>query len=308
MSRAPIRVIDLAELQRVIDHDVAHRAVRQGFVDLGTGRIEAPQELAFTLSNHGEMHIKGAWATGSRWVVFKLATGSFPVGANGGCSLLVDADTGQPCVLLDDGGWLTEMRTAAAGALVTNLLAVDGPLSVAVLGTGVQARFQLAALRARRTLREVRVWGRNGDRTREYAAECCAIACATVDEAVRDVDVIVTATGARSPILFGHHLSPGTHVTAMGADMIGKRELADDVFDRARSIAVEDVTAASRVGELQHQSADIVDRAINIADLIARAERGSINRDPADITIADLCGVGASDASIASFAVDALGL
>jgi ornithine cyclodeaminase len=308
MTRPSIRVVDLAEVQSVVDHALAYRAVLAAFEAIAGGAVEAPDELALRLSTRGEVHIKGGWLTGQRWLVFKVATGSFPVAGNGGCSLLVDSRTGVVGALIDDGGWLTEMRTAAAGALAADLLAVDGPLAVAVIGTGVQARFQLAALRARREVRSVRVWGRTADRAATFATEVDATVCNSIDDAVHDADVIVTTTSSSTPVLSAAHLRPGVHVTAMGADMVGKRELASGVFERATVVAVDDRATARRVGELQHAPPEVVDRAVPLAQVLLARLRGDFVRTRDDITVVDLCGVGACDAAIAGLAADALGL
>ena len=297
-----MQVIDLPTIQSRITHAATFDAVTRALTAIARSEVEAPEELAFTLNNGGEIHIKGARLAESPWVVFKVASGSFPHGTASGCSIVVEATTGVPTALLDDGGWLTEMRTAAAGAVAADVMAVNGPLRVAILGTGGQARFQLAALRDRRELTEVRVWGRDASKAVALAAETNSQSAASVDEAVDGVDLIVTTTSAREPILYAHHLRPGVHVTAMGSDMKGKRELHHAVLDAATVIAAEDISTAARVGELQH-TPQHVDRAVPLAALVADAEPGEWSRKPGDITVADLCGIGAYDAAIAGVAL-----
>lgn len=302
MTTTEIRTIDLATIQNIVDHDVAYRAVRQALEAIAAETIEAPDELAFVLSHGGEMHIKGAHLQSSPWIVFKVASGGFPQGGNSGCSMVIDGQTGAPAVILNDNGWLTEMRTAAAGAVAADVLAVPGPLSVAILGTGLQARYQLAALRAKREVVEVRVWGRTSAKADALAEEVSATACATVSEAVAGADVVVTTTSARTPILQGTDITQGQHITAMGADMVGKNELGSEVLDRATIIAADDLHTSARVGELQH-GPQHVGRAIALATLVAE---GGGRQSVDDITVADLCGLGAFDAAIAGAVMDAL--
>lgn len=291
-----VEIIDLDSIRSVVDHTVAYDAVRSAFSSIAAGTVESPQELAFHLEHGGEMHIKGAHFTSTPWIVFKVASGSFPAGGNAGCSMVIDATTGEPAAILNDGGWLTEMRTAAAGAVAADLLAPAGALSVAILGTGLQARYQLEALRSRRDIGEVTVWGRTAAKVRDYADEMQATPCDTVFEATATADLIVTTTPATAPILLGEHFRPGVHVTALGADMVGKHELDASVLDRATIIAADDLGTCRRVGELQHASTH-ADRAVPLASLVGAAAR---DRSPTDITVADLCGIGAADAAIAA--------
>lgn len=302
-----MRIVTLDQIKDVIDHRVAYDAVVEALTAIGAGQMESPEELAFKLRSGGEIHIKGGHLTDDStersWIVFKVASGSFPAGGNAGCSVLLDGRTGEPSVLLDDGGWLTEMRTAAAGAVAAELLAGPGPLTVAILGTGVQARFQLAALRSRTPPAEVRVWGRTPERALAYAEENEAMACGSVDEAVDGADLIVTTTSSTEPILAGRSLARRVHITAMGADMIGKRELGAEVLDLASLVVADDVMTCSRVGELQH-SPDHTTRAVALADVLA----GRAGADRATgVTVADLCGLGAYDTAIAGAVMANLG-
>lgn len=295
---AGIPVVGLDALQEVVDHDLAYAAVELALGAIANEEMDAAEELALKLRNDGELHIKGGWLTSQPSVVFKLATGGFPNGGNSGCSLLIDAETGKPSMILDDGGYLTEMRTAAAGAVAANRLALAGPLNVAILGTGLQARFQLEALRNQRELSSVSIWGRTPAKAQAMAEEVSATAHDTIAEAVANADLIVTTTTATDPILFAEHLRPGVHITAMGADMLGKRELAADVFDRATLVVADDITNCSHVGELQHVP-EAAANAVSLAGL-------EFDRSATDITIADQCGLGAYDAAIAALALERL--
>ncbi len=116
--------------------------------------------------------------------------------------------------------------------------------------------------------------------------------------------MIVTATSAKAPILGGTNLPTGVHVTAMGADTVGKRELAEDVLAAAAVIAGDDISTCARVGELQHGPSH-VGRAVGLAALVAGRSPG--RTDPGDITVADLCGIGTYDAAIAGLTADLLG-
>jgi thiomorpholine-carboxylate dehydrogenase len=130
-----------------------------------------------------------------------------------------------------DGRLITEMRTAAVSAAVTKHLASPKSRVLALLGSGVQASAHLEALSRVRGLDEVRVWSQTPEHARRFAEEHGARAVPDAESAVRDADVIVTATNAREPILRGAWLKPGAHVNAVGSPRPTWRELDDDVMN-----------------------------------------------------------------------------
>lgn len=304
-----VKVIPIEEIQRVVDYAGCLDAVEDALEALADGAVSAPEEIALTLQPSGDVHVKGAYIAGSRWIAFKVASGSFTGAANAGCSLLLDAVTGQPKVVLDDGGWLTEMRTAAAGAIATDLMARPGPLRVAMLGTGVQSRFQVEALRHRRQVVSLNVWGRRRERAALVTQDLGGQPFEDVGSAVADADVIITATSATDPILLKSHVPDGVHITAMGADTVGKNELDPAILRAAQVIVADDVHTCGRVGELQHTPGQH-HRTLSLAQLVKNARVGQpLNRTSvADITVADLCGIGTYDAAVAALTSDRLGI
>jgi len=145
--------------------------------------------------------------------------------------LLFRPDTGEPLAVMD-GRLITEMRTAAVSAAVTRRLAAPQSRVLALIGSGVQARAHLAALSRVRSFDEVRVWSRTPEHAQRFAEEHGALAAPDAESAVRDADVVVTATDARQPILQGAWLKPGAHVNAVGAPRPTWRELDDGAMNR----------------------------------------------------------------------------
>jgi ornithine cyclodeaminase/alanine dehydrogenase-like protein (mu-crystallin family) len=156
--------------------------------------------------------------------------------------VLFRPETGEPLVIMD-GRLITEMRTGAVSAAATKVLARADASVLAILGSGVQARSHLEALRLVRNLREIRVWSPR--RARQFAEEFDVRAAESAEAAIRGADVVVVATTSKTPVLSGEWLSPGTHVNAVGASRPDWRELDDEVLSRAR-IFVESREAASR--------------------------------------------------------------
>ena len=156
-----------------------------------------------------------------------------------GLVLLFDQKRGRPLALFDAGA-VTAIRTAAANAVATRALAREDAGDLAILGTGVQARSHLEAMRAVRTLRRVRVWSRNLDNARRLAEEegtrlgFAVEPVSTAREAVTGADLICTVTAATTPVLLGEWLSPGAHVNAVGACTPNARELDAAAVARSR--------------------------------------------------------------------------
>jgi thiomorpholine-carboxylate dehydrogenase len=144
---------------------------------------------------------------------------------------LVDPQTGTPLAIMD-GRLITEMRTAAVSAVATKLLASPDAKVLAILGSGVQARSHMEALRFVRQFAEIRVWSPTPEHAKRFAQEIGATAM-SAEEAVRDADVIVTVTSSTTPVLKGAWLKPGCHVNVVGACRPDWRELDDDAMKRS---------------------------------------------------------------------------
>jgi ornithine cyclodeaminase len=287
-----MRTIDLATVQALVSYRDAVDAMRDAFVTLANGGAIAPDEFMLSHPVSGEVHIKGAHLIGSPWMVTKVVSAGFQTPGNHGFSVVLSAQSGAIEALIDDNGWLTEVRTAAAGALSVQLLARQDARSVAIIGSGIQAGYQLAALRCVREVSDVRVAGRTSHKVNQFADEHGAVAYASVSEAVRGADIVICATTSRAPVL--DWVEPGTHITAMGADMAGKRELSISLMERADAVIVDDVALARHAGVLQ----GVGDRTVGtIGELLTKRAAGRVARD--QITVAGLCGLGVQDAAIA---------
>ncbi|MBA3991868.1 MAG: ornithine cyclodeaminase family protein [Propionibacteriales bacterium] len=256
----------------------------------------------------GEAHVKGAHLPGSRRFTIKTSTG-FPGNAltgratSGGFSTVFDAETGELEAVLLDNGYLTELRTGAAGALVNDILAPQTFAVAAVIGTGGQARHQLAGLLAVRTPQVVRVTGRDPRRAKAFVEEArtwCRVDieyATTIEKAVRDAQCIVTVTGATSPILRAEWVGPDVHITAVGSDSPGKKELALELLIGADLVAVDDLAQSVSLGELQGIDLDDLRHPPRtIGDILnsVTPQRPT----GAAVTIADLSGLGIQDTAI----------
>jgi len=226
-----------------------------------------------------------------------------------------DATTGLPVALLLDNGFLTDIRTAAAGALAADLLARRAIDVVGVLGSGVQARWQIRCLASVRAMGRVIAWSQTEAHLAKYCDEMTAegfhmSAAATAEEVCRAADLLVTATPSRTPLVRADWLRPGVHVTALGSDSPGKQELEAACLDTADLVVVDRFAQCAAFGELKHAlDAGLLTRNDVHGELgIVAAGRKPGRTGDAQITIADLTGVGFQDTAIASAALEWLGV
>jgi ornithine cyclodeaminase len=299
-----------ADVRSLVGPPEALECMRTGFAALHRGEVTQPANMDFEFAGaRGEAHLKGAHVHGSPYWAVKAATGFWGNPDRGlpltnGLFLVFSAETGILAAILFDNGYLTELRTGAAGALAADLLAPAEVEQAAIVGAGGQARYQLEALLGVRTPGRVVVASRSG--AEEYAVEMRALhgievtVEPDVETAVRSSQVVVTTTPSREPVVHADWVQPGTHITAMGSDFSEKQELETAVLALADIVAVDHPPVAAANGELHHA---LDDGSIALADVVALGALvdGATGRtDARQITVADLCGVGVQDASIAA--------
>jgi len=187
--------------------------------------------------------------------------------AHQGAVVLVSVDTGEMLALLDASA-ITMIRTAATSAVATDLLARMDASELAIIGTGVQARAHLLAMALVRPIEKVRVVSRDPAHAvrfaEEMSPECTApiTPCRSAEDAVRDADIIVTATNAATPVLAGEWVAHGTHVTAVGSCLPTTRELDGELLRAARLFV-------DRRESVQNES----------GDYLMAVEEGAIGKD-----------------------------
>lgn len=319
MAASEFLVLTETEIRDCVRMDAdSLAAVEAGFTAMARGLAEVPPPMGIPVPERGgEVHVKSAYIRGLRGFAVKIATGFWRnaergLPASSGMMILLDAETGFPLALLLDNGYLTDVRTALAGAIAAKHLARSEVRAAGVVGTGVQARMQMEALQLVRPFERVLVWGRNPQSAQAYATEMTAklgvevAAAASVADVVRQCDVVVTTTPAREPLLTAADLHPGLHITAMGSDGPGKQELDPQVLARADLLVCDRKSQCAHLGELQHAlAAGLLNEASPVTELgeIAAGSRPGRTSD-AQITVCDLTGVGVQDTAIAMLAYD----
>ena len=287
----PIRVLSAADLRRALSARGAVDAMRAAFGELSGGTATVPVRSHLE-SARGLMLVMPA-VLGARPALGAKVVSVFPdnpsrgAPAVQGAVLLLDAESGRARALLD-GTSLTEMRTAAASALATELLARADADVLTVFGAGAQGRSHVEMLARTRRLREVRVVSRSGVSAEGLAARLSEVAGTLVPEgghgappvihavrhpaaALEDAGLVVTATSSTTPVFAAGDLTPGAHVNAVGAYRPDMQEIDADLVRRARVVVDQREAAWAEAG-----------------DLIVPAESGLIGRDAVDAEIGEI--------------------
>ena len=274
-------VHDLLSMEELIP------AMARAMADLSSGKVVQPGRVMLPVTAHqGFLGLMPAYgdALGAKLVTFYPNNQGIP--SHHAMILLFKPETGEPLVTMD-GRLITEMRTAAVSAVATRLLARPEASVLGILGSGVQARSHLEAMRLVRTIRDVRVWSpRNAP---AFAREFGVRAVASAEEAVRGADIVVLATSSQTPVLSGAWLAPGTHINAVGAPRPTWRELDDEALGRAR-LYVEQREAATR------ESGDVIASGkifAEIGEVVAGGKPG--RQSPDEITLYKSVGVAVQD-------------
>jgi len=314
-----IASISESDLRRVITPQIAVDTMREAFRADGEGRAHVPAVINLEVPAHrGEFHVKTALIDGVPHVAVKIASGFYDNPAKGlpsgsGMMAVFDATTGLPVALLLDNGFLTDIRTGAAGAIAADVLAPAQFDVVGVIGSGLQARYQVRCLRRVREFTRIVAWSPDRSHLDAYLAEMRgegydATAAANPEVVCRKSDVIITATPARQPLVYAEWLRAGHHVTALGSDSPGKQELEASCLSRADLVVVDRLTQCASFGELRHAIDAHLLRPdqvhAELGEVVAGVKKGRTSAD--QITIADLTGVGFQDTAIASAAIGAL--
>ncbi len=315
-----MKVLSLEDIKATLDLERPQNLERviaaqeEGFVAFSKGRVVVPEVfyMPFDDNRPGGLHVKGARMRDGEVYVVKLAGGCsdnlarYGVSTSQGLMIVGSALTGQPLVLLQDEGYLTDLRTALAGHIAAKYLAPRAITGIGILGSGGQARLQARYLRGLTPCRELHLWGRTRKRVRACADDLerdgfTVEIAGSPAEVARRANLIVTTTAACTALLEAEHLRAGTHITAMGADAPGKQELAAEIFGRASRCVVDSRSQCVHHGDSHYAVALKIIAEDDLVELGQVIDDPSLRRPGDDaITVADLTGVGVQDLQIAA--------
>ena len=270
-------------------------AMEKALIDFSAGRVTQPVRSIISIDPPGGflglMPALTPDGLGLKAVTFYPSNVERGIPTHMATIFLVDPQTGTPLAIID-GRYITEMRTAAVSAVATKLLASPGAKVLAILGSGVQARSHVEALRLVRQFDEIRVWSPTFEHANRFAQEIGATAL-SAEEAVRDADVIVTVTSSTTPVLKGAWLKPGCHVNAVGACRPDWRELDDEAM-QGRIVFVD-----SREGALK-ESGDVILSGANIYAELGETLAGKVPSHANETTIFKSLGMAVEDIAAAT--------
>ncbi len=312
-----MKILTEAELRRIVPLDLeAIACVEDAFHALATRAVAMPPILRLDIPEHrGEVDVKTAYVPGLSGFAIKISPGFFDnpkigLPSTNGLMVLFSATTGLVEAVLLDNGYLTDVRTAAAGAVAVRHLSRPDAAVAAIFGAGMQAKLQLEALSLVRPIREARIWARDAAKAAETAGELTvklgfAVRGETDGRAAVDgADIVVTTTPSQTPILQAEWLQPGQHVTAMGSDAEHKNEIEPAVITGAGLYVADSLKQTRRLGELHHaiKAGLVTGDALfsELGEIIAGRKPGRTGPD--EITVADLTGTGIQDTAIATLA------
>ncbi len=310
-------ILELAEIKRLIDIPQLIQEIEVGFVLYSEDLVKVPP-VGFLHFDEppGAVHIKYGFLPDDNYYVLKIASGFYnnpllglPI--NDGLFLVFSQKTGELKIILLDKCWLTDMRTAAAGAVAAKHLATKNIHHIGIVGTGVQARLQLEMLQHVVDCKSCFIWGRDSTKVQRMIEDLQANesiqawglevkAAKTINDLVSQCNLIVTTTSANSPLINADQVQKGTHITAMGSDDYGKQELEAELLAKADLVIADSVSQCVDHGECfgAIQKGQIDERDIlELGHVIKNPMIGRTSEN--QITVVDLTGVAIQDIQIA---------
>ncbi len=304
-------VYNLEQIKSVCENLNFTDVIEAGFAAYSRGEVVVPPvgELSFQ-APPGDTHIKYGYIKDDDTFVIKIASGFYDnpgqgLPSNSGLMLVFSQRTGILQAILFDEGYLTDVRTAVAGQIVTKYLAPANISSIGIFGTGIQARMQVSYLKEITNCRKVMAWGRSDAGLADYkiTMERDGFQVETTrdaEEVASNCNLLITATPSQQPLIFAEMIRPGTHITAMGSDTSDKQELDPRILQRADLVIADSIAQCLERGEISKAlmagliTQDIV---LELGNII----RGQDSRRSSDeqITVADLTGVAVQDIQIA---------
>jgi ectoine utilization protein EutC len=314
-----VTVLTESELRQVVkvDHQ-AVAAIEDAFTWLAEDKVVMPPIMHIEVRDYqGDVDIKSAYVRGLDRFAVKIGAGFFQNFKSGlpnspAMMVVISAKTGMAEAILLDNAYLTDVRTGAAGAVAAKHLAPAEVTTAGVIGAGAQGRYQMMGLKTVRNFKRLLVYDLDEGRVKQYIAEMESMLdveirpAAGVADVIRRSQAVVTCTPSRQPYIEPSWLHPGLHITAMGADLAGKQELAPESVAKADILVCDRRTQSFQMGEFQHAfKAGLIPDAsavVELGEITAGRKPGRSNDD--QITLCDLSGTGVQDTAIANLAVE----
>ena len=302
-------VIELEKIKSLLKEVDLVAAMSEGFRQYSNGNTVVPPvgELLFE-DPPGDVHIKYGYIKNDAFYVIKIASGFYEnkelgIPSSQGMMLLFNQKTGQTVAVLLDEGYLTDVRTAAAGAVAATYFAPKKIEAIGIIGTGMQAKMQLQYLQKTNPCKTVWVWGRTPENVAKFKEELeddfdIHIA-GSPTEVAKNCNLIVTTTPSESPLLKASDIRSGTHITAVGSDTRDKQELDSAILKKADIVIADSIPQSKSRGEIyQAVSSGLIpeDKIVELGKALQNTGLQRTNDE--QITVVDLTGVAVQDIMI----------
>lgn len=311
-----MKIISLEQIKKVLPKLDLIPEIEAGFRAFSEGQASAPP-VGELILDKGEVHIKYGYIHQDDFYVIKIASGfyentAYGISSSNGLMLVFDQETGKPqCILLDEG-YLTNVRTAVAGAIVAKYLAPSRVEQIGILGAGTQARLQLSYLKGIVNCNKVLVWGLNDKKLLKYKEDMeqegfRVKTTLNSQEVLNQCKLIISTTPSKIPVLDHQHLQAGTHITAIGSDTPEKQELDPLILRKSDLLVTDSLEQCKKRGEIfQAKKAGLIhnEKVLELGSIISGLEQGRSNDN--QISVADLTGLVVQDIKIASAVLRAL--
>ncbi|EFB42456.1 hypothetical protein pah_c008o076 [Parachlamydia acanthamoebae str. Hall's coccus] len=306
-----MKIMTKQDIQKVLHIPTILNAIEEGFVIYSQREAVVPPVSTLYFDHPpGDIHIKYGYTKKGRYYVVKVAStfyenSSLGLPSGNGLMLLFDKATGKPEVLLLDEGFLTDLRTPVAGCIAAKYFTPKNISCIGIVGTGMQAYWQLKLLPYVTNCRKVKVWGRYESKIRKFCenpelAEFQLQAELNLKQLCAECNLIVTTTSASSPLLLASQIREGTHITAVGADDVGKQELDPRLFSMADRIIVDSREQCLQFGDTSYAFKEGRLKSSQIFELGEAILNPQKRRHSDDqLMIVDLTGIAIQDLQIA---------
>lgn len=312
------QIFTLDQIQEALKKVDVTKVVEEGFVAYSQGKVIVPPvgEMIFE-DPPGEAHIKYGFIKNDDYYVIKIASGFYEnhklnLPTNSGLMLIFSQKSGQPLCILFDEGYLTSVRTAAAGAVAAKYLAPRNVHRIGVFGAGIQGKLQVEFLKSILDCQDVIVWGINQEELEAYKMYMTSNGydietTQNSDDIASTCNFIITSTPSKIPLLHSKQIKKGTHITAMGSDTSEKQELDSGILQMADIVVADSISQCQSRGEIyQALKASALKEGVSVelGNVIVKKDLQRTSDD--QITIADLTGVAVQDIQISKAVYEAL--
>lgn len=295
-----MKLYSLNQIKEAVKLEHLLQPTRDAYIQFSNGEAQSSIGVLYPAPKT-DVHIKAAVLKTHPYFVVKIANWSGSKQAKGqnpssGFVAVFEAESGEPIALLQDEGYLSDLRTAAAGAVATNALAPQKIASAGIVGTGLQASMQAKALMLVRSPEVLYIWGRDKTKAQQLAQRLQAelslqVSTLELKDLVERSEVIITATSSHEPFIKAEWLNH-QHITAIGADDTHKQELESDSLQKATMLVVDSREANSKYGEVYQAHQKEIDlQMLELGEVLANPDF----KRPEGISVAKLVGLGIQD-------------